>query len=81
MAISQGIYGYYYQMSAENTQEIFEAGWYAIALDIAFVGVVVIVYLILSRSIVRRIEQLNSSIEQISKGNMKNIPIDKWQEY
>lgn len=80
MAISQGIYGYYYQMSAENTQEIFEAGWYAIALDIAFVGVVVIVYLILSRSIVRRIEQLNSSIEQISKGNMKNIPIDKHKD-
>lgn len=80
MAVSQGIYGYYHQMSAEKTQEVFEAGWYAIALDIAFVGVVVIVFLILSRSIVKRIEQLNSSIEQISKGNMKNISIDKHKD-
>lgn len=77
MAVSQSIYGYFHRMSAEKTEEIFEAGWYAIALDVAFVGVVVIVFLILSRSIVKRIEQLNSSIEQISKGNMKNIAIDK----
>lgn len=80
LAASQGIYGYFYRMSAEKTEEVFEAGWYAIALDVAFVAVVVLVFLILSRSIIKRIEQLNSSIEQISKGNMKNIPIDKHKD-
>ena len=28
----------------------------------------------------KRIEQLNSSIEQISRGNMKDIPIDKHRD-
>lgn len=80
MASSQAIYGSFHQMSAEKTEEIFEAGGYAIALDFGFIGMVILVFLILSRSIIRRIEQLNSSIEQISKGNMKNIPIDKHKD-
>ena len=80
MATSQGFYGYYHQLSAEETQKVFETGWYAIALDLGFVGIVVLVFFVLSRSIVKRIEQLNSSIEQISRGNMKNIPRDKHRD-
>lgn len=72
MATSQAIYGYLNNTSAEKTQEIFEAGWYAFAIDFGFVAVVAFVFLILSRNIIKRIERLNSSIEQISKGNMKD---------
>lgn len=80
MATNQAIYGYLNNTSAEKTQEIFEAGWYAFAIDFGFVAVVAFVFLILSRNIIKRIERLNSSIEQISKGNMKDIPVDKHKD-
>ena len=80
MAVSQGWYGYTYGLSAEETEEIFETGKYAIVTEFAFVSIVVLVFLILSRKMIKRIEQLNGSIKQISKGNMKDIPKDKHKD-
>ena len=80
MAVIEGSYGYFYQKSAEDTEKIFEESGLAIIVDISFVAMVVLVFFILSRNLVKRIEQLNSSIEQISRGNMKDIPIDKHRD-
>ena len=77
MALVEAMYGYFHQMSAERTQELFEFGWQAMVVDFGFIGVVVLVFFVLSRNIVRRIEQLNNSIKQISKGNMKTVVVDK----
>lgn len=77
MALVEAMYGYFHQMSAERTQELFESGWQAMVVDFGFIGVVVLVFFVLSRNIVRRIEQLNNSIKQISKGNMKTVVVDK----
>lgn len=77
MALVEAMYGYFHQMSAERTQELFESGWQAMVVDFWFIGVVVLVFFVLSRNIVRRIEQLNNSIKQISKGNMKTVVVDK----
>lgn len=72
----EALYSYYYGLDAENTQILFETGWQAIVMDIFFLVVTVIVFLLLSRNFVKRIEILNSSIKKISKGNMNNIPLD-----
>ncbi len=77
MALVEAMYGYFHQMSAERTQELFESSWQAMVVDFGFIGVVVLVFFVLSRNIVRRIEQLNNSIKQISKGNMKTVVVDK----
>ena len=77
MATSQGIYSYIHNMSAEETEKIFQESFYTVIQDIGFIVVVVLIFFLLSRNVIKRIEQLNSSIEQISRGNMKNICIDK----
>lgn len=76
IALVEGMYGYTHQISAEATERIFETGEWAVYFDLSFIGVVVLVFFLLSRSIIKRIEKLDSSIEQISRGNMKNIHRD-----
>lgn len=77
MAVSQGIYGYRHQLTAEETEIIFTTGNYAIIQDAGFVGIVILVFFVLSRGHIKRIEKLDESIRQISRGNMKGIRVDK----
>ncbi|WP_167954794.1 HAMP domain-containing sensor histidine kinase [Anaerosporobacter faecicola] len=76
LSISEAIYSYHYNLTAEKTQEILETGGSGVAFVIGFLVVVVLIFLFLSRNTIKRIERLNNSIKQISKGNRKNIVQD-----
>lgn len=79
-AVVEGIYGGRHHLTAEETEVIFESGQLGVWMDAAFFVVVVSVFFLLSRNIIKRMEQLNQSIQQISRGNMKEIPVDKHRD-
>lgn len=75
MAVIQAIvYGKLGGMTAEEAEEAAEN--YTVLFDILFIAVTTIVFLLLSRKVIRRIELMNHNVEQITSGNMKELSQD-----
>lgn len=76
MAICQAyLYGYLGDMTAEEAEKSAQNA--TVWFDLLFIIVSAFVFFLLSRKIIKRIENMNHNVEQIAAGQMEELIIDK----